>query len=472
MGNREESAQQNAVNERWHNAFALRVFLGFLVAGVLVIADADMFVRPLYGSAQGIAQTIVPAAVAFSVTCLLYAFLGMLLASMSHRGARLGGVTAALALAVSFLLRSNGFDGIELVICGAVFGIGLGVASISWCVLLSSLGEKNALRTVSWALLIGSCLKTLMLAFSGVSLVLATVACFALTSGIPRAGAKEKTAAKEEPDPKPRGMFRRNWIVYCAFLLCITVIAGVWSDVATFNPKALAAAQPVSIGMSLGLCLGSAALVIMVEKRDLGDLRPWYLTVPLVCVGILLIVKFLSNETWIGHIVTFAACGISTVACCALGMSRLGAEADDNRLSPYLVFGLALAVAAGVFLIWFGVWPFLEEPGARALDLTLKVAYLVAAGVQTLLLVYRQPSAISSLGESSTRDTCAEIVQTFQLSNRESEILRLLAQGRSSAYIAEEQFVSVNTVNTHVKRIYEKTGVHSRQELLDLIHKS
>ena len=36
-------------------------------------------------------------------------------------------------------------------------------------------------------------------------------------------------------------------------------------------------------------------------------------------------------------------------------------------------------------------------------------------------------------------------------------------------FIEQELVLSYNTVKTHIKHIYQKLGVHSRQELLDLI---
>lgn len=53
------------------------------------------------------------------------------------------------------------------------------------------------------------------------------------------------------------------------------------------------------------------------------------------------------------------------------------------------------------------------------------------------------------------------------LTERESDVLRLLAVGRSRARIAQSLGVSENTVNSHVQQIYRKLGVHGRQELLD-----
>lgn len=60
----------------------------------------------------------------------------------------------------------------------------------------------------------------------------------------------------------------------------------------------------------------------------------------------------------------------------------------------------------------------------------------------------------------------------YGLSAREAEILGDFARGRSAASIAEKHVISINTVKTHLRRVYEKTGVHSRQELLDLIDES
>lgn len=55
------------------------------------------------------------------------------------------------------------------------------------------------------------------------------------------------------------------------------------------------------------------------------------------------------------------------------------------------------------------------------------------------------------------------------LSARETEVVAEFARGRSAAVIAERLYVSPNTVKTHLRRIYEKAGIHSRQELLDLL---
>lgn len=52
---------------------------------------------------------------------------------------------------------------------------------------------------------------------------------------------------------------------------------------------------------------------------------------------------------------------------------------------------------------------------------------------------------------------------------RETEIMTLFAKGRNLAYIQEQLCLSKSTVSTHRQHIYQKLGVHSSQEMIDLI---
>ncbi len=64
---------------------------------------------------------------------------------------------------------------------------------------------------------------------------------------------------------------------------------------------------------------------------------------------------------------------------------------------------------------------------------------------------------------------CKSIGEQFGLSPRELEVFCMLARGRDRAYIEENLVISKNTVKAHVKHIYAKLGIHSHQELLDLL---
>jgi LuxR family maltose regulon positive regulatory protein len=72
------------------------------------------------------------------------------------------------------------------------------------------------------------------------------------------------------------------------------------------------------------------------------------------------------------------------------------------------------------------------------------------------------PLASQLLGSLAGADADAAMVEP--LSDRERDVLRLLPTLLSSAEMAAELFISVNTVKTHTKSIYRKLGVTSRRE--------
>lgn len=78
-------------------------------------------------------------------------------------------------------------------------------------------------------------------------------------------------------------------------------------------------------------------------------------------------------------------------------------------------------------------------------------------------------------GSPMSSQIARKVVQSFtapapaaepalNLSPREEEILRAVAQGSRDKEIAERLFISVDTVHTHLRRIYEKLQVRSRTE--------
>jgi PAS domain S-box-containing protein len=57
------------------------------------------------------------------------------------------------------------------------------------------------------------------------------------------------------------------------------------------------------------------------------------------------------------------------------------------------------------------------------------------------------------------------------LTPRQNQVLHLLAHGRSTAQIAEELHLSVDTVRNHVRRMFRALDVHSRVEALAVAHR-
>ena len=57
------------------------------------------------------------------------------------------------------------------------------------------------------------------------------------------------------------------------------------------------------------------------------------------------------------------------------------------------------------------------------------------------------------------------------LSERQTEVLALLARGYTLPAIASALYLSENTVRTHTKKIYAALDVHSKQELIERVSK-
>jgi DNA-binding NarL/FixJ family response regulator len=78
-------------------------------------------------------------------------------------------------------------------------------------------------------------------------------------------------------------------------------------------------------------------------------------------------------------------------------------------------------------------------------------------------------------GAPMTSSVAAQVLQMFShahkgsgveynLSDREKQVLQLLVSGYSYKMIAAEMFISIDTVRSHIKKIYEKLHVNSKSE--------
>jgi DNA-binding NarL/FixJ family response regulator len=86
----------------------------------------------------------------------------------------------------------------------------------------------------------------------------------------------------------------------------------------------------------------------------------------------------------------------------------------------------------------------------------------VVAGGESLLF----PAAIRSLAAqhatAGTRTGTGRVLD--ELTPREREILRLMARGLSNAEIADELYLGVQTVKTHVSSLLRKLGARDRTQ--------
>jgi len=121
------------------------------------------------------------------------------------------------------------------------------------------------------------------------------------------------------------------------------------------------------------------------------------------------------------------------------------------------IYGTSLLVAAYVLIMVTALYPSGGE-GERAGEGAVGAGGAVVGAA----------SAAAAVPES--RETrCAAVAIQHGLTPRESEILCLLAEGRSLPFIQTELHLAEGTVRGHAYHIYQKLGIHDRQELIDLV---
>jgi two-component system response regulator DctR len=80
-----------------------------------------------------------------------------------------------------------------------------------------------------------------------------------------------------------------------------------------------------------------------------------------------------------------------------------------------------------------------------------------------------QALAASAAALAARRDRAGFVRTLAELTDREREVMRLVAQGRPNKLIADELDISVRTVEVHRARVFEKMAVRSAVELANLL---
>ena len=126
-------------------------------------------------------------------------------------------------------------------------------------------------------------------------------------------------------------------------------------------------------------------------------------------------------------------------------------------LRTTLIYG-ALLAAAALALQWLE-FQFLMRTHATEAYVALIAAAFLALGVWVGARLFRKPPAAPF--EPNTT-----VQSTLGVSERELEVLQLLAAGRSNKQIATHLNVSPNTVKTHVAKLFEKLEARRRTEAI------
>jgi DNA-binding CsgD family transcriptional regulator len=72
--------------------------------------------------------------------------------------------------------------------------------------------------------------------------------------------------------------------------------------------------------------------------------------------------------------------------------------------------------------------------------------------------------------ENSNEETLEQIVKRYHITKRERQIVAKICLGKTNQQIADELFISLQTVKDHTHRIYSKIGINSRMQLVQLVN--
>ena len=167
-----------------------------------------------------------------------------------------------------------------------------------------------------------------------------------------------------------------------------------------------------------------------------------------------------------------------------IAWQALGEHVRLSKLSPFHVYGRArimdfFGLVIG-FLVGSAACFVLFESGNMEAA-RLGVAISACHGICSALFHRpRFPEAYMNKEEREDvegrrgmwKKRCRTFAEHHDLSERQLEVLLLFTQGRTARSIAETLSISVSTVQTHIRNIYTKIGLHSRQELIDSIEET
>lgn len=228
----------------------------------------------------------------------------------------------------------------------------------------------------------------------------------------------------------------------------------------------------VNLGGAALKVVCAAWLIAVFDQRDARGVSMAYRISFLLLLGVVLCMPLLLQGNWVAHmLLDVASFFFQMIVLMVLYQMCVGFE-----IAPVRAFGVARALWAAGTLLGIGIEGLhgLQAPDSMQL-LPVLLGILAAAA---FVFVFTDRDCVEVLasmpdfdGTPSLELRVRRLGRRCGVSDRELEVVMLVAQGRSAARIAESLDVSLATVNSHVHHVYCKLGVHSRQELLDAVER-
>ncbi len=229
-------------------------------------------------------------------------------------------------------------------------------------------------------------------------------------------------------------------------------------------------------------------VLTLVHARKMGLFSTYRWVIPFMCLGYAMVLIDSSAISRLAFTASFVGLvGIQMCFAIVVAKQARRCQASVASIALPLLFAIGLGVSLGsaTGLRAMGTVMAGGALNVGPLMIVLLVAAVMAWGVDADALVEEPAPMVvkeaaagnilhfvgptASIIDSMAVAQAKVLAKRFGLSPREREILGYLLAGRSRPFIRDELTLSLNTVNTHVRNIYAKVGVHSQQELLTLV---
>ncbi|MDC7126113.1 MAG: helix-turn-helix transcriptional regulator, partial [Spirochaetales bacterium] len=130
-----------------------------------------------------------------------------------------------------------------------------------------------------------------------------------------------------------------------------------------------------------------------------------------------------------------------------------------------LVIGFIIIVAVFGIDVLYGLWSKLHFHRVLSLFYILPAYTIIVSTLLTVFILRKNRSTEESKRLSISSEFCLQ----YGITDREKDVISLLLKGKSYQNVADELFISIATVQSHVRNIYRKTDVNNKMELLNLV---
>lgn len=136
-----------------------------------------------------------------------------------------------------------------------------------------------------------------------------------------------------------------------------------------------------------------------------------------------------------------------------------------QKYKATLLYGTALAVL--LLAMRWAEYRFVIISNTQELYTGFIALLFMGLGIWVTLKLAGSKKETVTTAQQTPPTTPLPLSDNHELSKRELEVLQLMAAGHSNAEIADQLFVSLNTVKTHSSRIYEKLDVKRRTQAVE-----